>query len=76
VLVRRLSGNVDFEDALNVGVGAMMLVGMWLCIEQVSTAYVPGLDSPWMARAVLTLMAGVGISAVVNGVLRIARIND
>jgi hypothetical protein len=54
----------------------MMLVGMWLCIDQVSTAYVPGLDSPWMARGVLTVMAGVGISAVVNGVLRIARIND
>ena len=76
LLVRRLTSNADYEDALNVGVGAMMLVGMWLCIDQVSTAYVPGLDSPWMARGVLTVMAGVGISAVVNGVLRIARIND
>lgn len=75
-VVRRLSANSDYEDALNAGAGAMMVIGMWLCIEQVSTAYVPGLASPWMARLVLTTMAGVGISAVVNGVLRIAKINN
>lgn len=75
-VVRRLSANTDYEDALNAGAGAMMVIGMWLCIEQVSTAYVPGLASPWMARLVLTTMAGVGISAVVNGVLRIAKINN
>lgn len=75
-IVRRMNANTYYEDALNAGIGAMMAIGVWLCIEQVSTAYVPGLDSPWMARLVLTTMAGVGISAVVNGVLRIARIND
>lgn len=75
-VVRRVSTNTYYEDALNAGVGAMLAIGMWLCIEQVSTAYVPGLDSPWMARLVLTVMAGVGVSAIVNGVLRITRIND
>lgn len=75
-VVRRVSTNSDYEDALNAGAGAMMVIGMWLCVEQISTAYVPGLDSPWMARLVLTTMAGVGISAIVNGVLRIAKINN
>lgn len=58
--------------SLNAGAGATLVVTAWLCIDQVQSAYVPGLDNPWLARILIPVMFGVGIVSVIDGVIRIA----
>ena len=59
--------------SLNAGAGAALLVAVWLCVGQVRSAYVPGLDAPWIARTTLTAMVGVGVVAVVDAFIRITK---
>ncbi len=58
--------------SLNAGAGATLVVTAWLCSDQVRAAYVPGLSQEWLARISIPLMAGAGIVAVIDGVVRIA----
>ena len=62
--------------AMSAGAGGAMLVAVWLSIEQVKSAYVPGLTQEWTARGTLTAMAGVGVVAIVDAYVRIARGSD
>lgn len=74
--VRRFSSTEYIGWALNAGAGALLAVATWICADQVRAAYVPGLDTPWLARLAVTAMAGIGIVAIVNGVFRTIRIED
>lgn len=58
--------------SLNAGAGATLVVTAWLCSDQVRAAYVPGLSQEWLARIAIPVMAGAGIVAVIDGVIRIA----
>ena len=62
--------------AMSAGAGGAMLVAVWLCSDQVKSAYVPGLTQEWAARVTLTAMAGVGVVAIVDAYVRIARGSD
>lgn len=62
--------------AMSAGAGGAMLVAVWLCSDQVKFAYVPGLTQEWAARSTLTAMAGVGVVAIIDAYVRIARGSD
>lgn len=66
-------GNHHVAVSLNAGAGAALVIVAWLCSGQVRAAYVPGLDWPWMARAVIPMMLGAGIVTTFDGIARIAR---
>lgn len=69
----RRAGGHYISISLNAGAGAALVIGAWLCSPQVRSAYVPGLDSPWMARALVPLMLGVGLVTAVDGIVRVTR---
>lgn len=72
-LVPRFQGDGELVAmSLNAGAGATLVVTGWLCIDQVRAAYVPGIDQMWLARVAVPLMLGLGVVAVVDGVVRIA----
>ncbi len=62
--------------AMSAGAGGAMLVAVWLCSDQVKSAYVPGITQEWAARSTLTAMAGVGVVAIIDAYVRIARGSD
>jgi hypothetical protein len=70
---RRSSEGELFAVSLNAGAGTTMLVTVWMCVEQVRSAYVPGLEWAWMARALIPIMLGVGLVATIDGVTRAVR---
>ena len=66
------------EMSLHAGAGATLLVASWMVVEQVQSAYVPGLqwggtDFGWVARVVIPWMVGVGLVATIDGIARIVR---
>lgn len=67
------SGGHHIAVSLNAGAGATLVIVTWLCLDQVRAAYVPGLESPWMARVALPVMLGVGIVSAVDGITRIVK---
>lgn len=58
---------------MNAGAAATMLTAVWLCSDQVTAAYVPGLDTAWQARAVIPLMLGASLVALIDGVMSVTR---
>ncbi len=62
--------------AMSAGAGGAMLVAVWLCSDQVKSAYVPGITQEWAARSTLTAMAGFGVVAIIDAYVRIARGSD
>lgn len=69
----RRDGGHHIAVSLNAGAGAALVIVAWLCSDQVRAAYVPGLDSSWLARVVVPMMLGVGIVTTFDGIARIAR---
>lgn len=71
-LIKRFQKNGALVGiSLNAGAGATLVVVAWLCIDQVRSAYVPGLDQQWLARILIPVMFGAGVASVIDGVTRI-----
>lgn len=66
-------GNQLVMPVMNAGAGAALLTAVSLCSDQVRAAYVPGLHQPWIARAVIPLLLGVALVAVIDGVMSVMR---
>lgn len=69
----RRAGGHFVSISLNAGAGAALVIGALLCSPQVRAAYVPGLESTWMARALIPLMLGAGLVTAVDGIIRVVR---
>lgn len=69
----RRDGGHYVAVSLNAGAGATLAIAAWLCIDQVQAAYVPGLDSPWMARVTIPMLLSIGLVAAVDGITRIVK---
>lgn len=69
----RRDGGHYVAVSLNAGAGATLVIAAWLCIDQVRAAYVPGLESAWIARATIPAMLAVGLVAAVDGITRIVK---
>ena len=69
----RRDGGHYVAVSLNAGAGATLVIVAWLCIDQVRAAYVPGLDSPWMARALLPALLAIGLVSAIDGITRIVK---
>jgi hypothetical protein len=69
----RRDGGHYVAVSLNAGAGATLMIAAWLCIDQVRAAYVPGLESAWIARATIPAMLAVGLVAAVDGITRIVK---
>ncbi len=69
----RRDGGHYIAISLNAGAGATLVITTWLCIDQVRAAYVPGLDSPWIARTTLPLLLAIGLVSAVDGITRIVK---
>jgi len=50
-----------------------LAITAWLCIDQVRAAYVPGLDAPWMARALIPALLAIGLVSAIDGITRIVK---
>lgn len=69
----RRDGGHYIAVSLNAGAGATLVIVSWLCFSQVRAAYVPGLDSPWIARATIPVLIAIGLVAAVDGITRIVK---
>jgi hypothetical protein len=69
----RRDGGHYIAISLNAGAGATLVITTWLCIDQVRAAYVPGLDSPWLARISLPMLLAIGLVSAVDGITRIVK---
>ena len=69
----RRDGGHYIAVSLNAGAGVTLVITAWLCIDQVRAAYVPGLDSPWIARASLPALLAVGVVAAIDGITRVVK---
>lgn len=63
-------------SSLAAGAGAAMLVVTWMSYEQVLSAYVPMVGPVWTARANVAVLLGFGIVAVIDGVMRVMRVES
>lgn len=78
-LGRRRTAEARFvEMSLHAGAGATLLVASWMVVEQVQSAYVPGMtwggtDFGWVARVIIPWMVGVGLVATIDGITRVVR---
>ncbi len=66
-------GAMHIAISLNAGAGSALVVCAWLTANQVSSAYIPGINAQWLARVTIPLMMGIGIVSVIDGVTRIVR---
>jgi hypothetical protein len=69
----RRDGGHYIAISLNAGAGATLAITAWLCIDQVRAAYVPGLDAPWMARALIPALLAIGLVSAIDGITRIVK---
>lgn len=69
----RRAGGHYIAVSLNAGAGATLAIVSWLCLDQVRAAYVPGLDSPWMARVTVPTLLAIGLVSAVDGITRIVK---
>jgi hypothetical protein len=51
-----------------------MLLAAWMSWQQVQSAYVPMVGPVWIARITVTTLVGAGVVAVVDGVVRVMRV--
>lgn len=63
-------------SSLAAGAGAAMLVVTWMSYEQVLSAYVPMAGPVWTARANVAVLLGFGVVAVIDGVMRVMRVES
>ena len=63
-------------SSLAAGAGAAMLVVTWMSHEQVLSAYVPMTGPAWTARANVAVLLGFGVVAVIDGVMRVMRVES
>lgn len=70
---RRSQSTPHIAVLLNAGAGATLIVGAWLCADQVRAAYVPGVDQDWLVRMLIPTLLGIGLVATIDGVMRIRR---
>ena len=61
-------------SSLAAGAGTAMLVVTWMTWTQVRAAYVPMLGPVWTARANVAVLLGFGLVAVIDGVMRVMRV--
>jgi hypothetical protein len=61
-------------SSLAAGAGTAMLVVTWMTWTQVRSAYVPMLGPVWTARANVAVLLGFGLVAVIDGVMRVMRV--
>lgn len=59
--------------ALNAGSGATLVLVAVLTADHVQSAYVPGLDAAWVARALVPVVLAAGVVASIDGVARVVR---
>ncbi|MFM8826924.1 MAG: hypothetical protein ACKOFT_07580 [Actinomycetota bacterium] len=77
VVARRTDLRSDWvASSLAAGAGAAMLVVTWMSYEQVLSAYVPMPGPVWTARANVAVLLGFGIVAVIDGVMRVMRVES
>lgn len=74
---RRTDPRSDWvASSLAAGAGAAMLVATWMSYEQVLSAYVPTAGPVWTARANVAVLLGFGVVAVIDGVMRVMRVES
>lgn len=73
IAASRRDGGHFVAVSLNAGAGATLAIAAWLCLDQVRAAYVPGLDSPWFARAIMPMMLAIGLVSAIDGITRIVK---
>ena len=59
--------------ALNAGSGASLVLVAVLTSDHVQSAYVPGLEWEWVARAVVPVVLAAGVVATIDGAARVVR---
>lgn len=59
--------------AMNAGSGATLVLVAVLTADHVRSAYVPGLEWAWMARALVPVVLAAGVVATIDGVARVVR---
>lgn len=77
VLCRRTHGGPQTEwiaSSMSAGSGAAMLLAAWMSWQQVQSVYVPMVGPVWIARITVTTLVGAGVVAVVDGVVRVMRV--
>lgn len=77
VVVGAMAGRLQrahLVPVMNAGAGVSLLGAVWLCADQVRSAYVPGLVAGWPVRALLPVMLGISVVAIVDGVRRVFRV--
>ena len=60
--------------SVSAGAGVTMLLAVWMSWQQVLSAYVPMTGPVWPARIAVVTLAGAGIVAAVDGVMRVMRV--
>jgi hypothetical protein len=73
IATSRRDGRHHVAVSLNAGAGVALVIVAWLCVDQIRAAYVPGIEWPWMARATLPSLMGIGLVCAIDGVSRIVR---
>ena len=73
IAASRRDGRHHVAVSLNAGAGVALVIVAWLCVDQIRAAYVPGIEWPWMARATLPSLMGIGLVSAIDGVTRIMR---
>jgi hypothetical protein len=73
VIQRRGPSSQHIAVSLNAGAGATLIVCAWLCANQVRAAFVPGIDQEWIMRMLIPTLLGIGLVAMIDGVMRIVR---
>ena len=73
IATSRRDGRHHVAVSLNAGAGVALVIVAWLCVDQIRAAYVPGIEWPWMARATLPSLMGIGLVSAIDGVTRILR---
>lgn len=58
---------------MNAGAAAALLTAVWMCSDQVTAAYVPGVTPAWQARVIIPLMLGTALVALIDGVMSVTR---
>lgn len=69
----RRDGGHYIAVSLNAGAGATLAIVSWLCFSQVRAAYVPGLETPSIARVTIPMLMAIGLVATIDGIARIVK---
>lgn len=71
---KKRARNEWVASSLAAGAGVTLLISGWLNSDQVRAAYIPFMGPLWIARVTVLAMIGAGVVAVIDGVVRVMRV--